>query len=159
MFEFKGEFSETSKQYLVNKLSKGILISILIPSIFFSILIVLFAAICNYWILAIALVAPFISILGAAIIPKTKKEREKTLLAMLPKTVVIQNNHIHVFWQNRTMIKDVDDIKKIIDSNGCYYIIFYIPKESDVICQKNLMTKGNIEQFESFFKNKIVKKD
>ena len=52
-----------------------------------------------------------------------------------------------------------DDIKKIIDYGDFYRLVFKFPKISYVfICQKNLMTKGTIADFEKRFDGIIEKK-
>ena len=47
-------------------------------------------------------------------------------------------------------------IKKVIDYGDYYLIVLpkYLPI-LDVICQKSLLVKGSLEEFETLFQNKI----
>lgn len=54
--------------------------------------------------------------------------------------------------------KPVDSVKKIIDAGDWYYVVFrYGDIGNSWVCQKDLITEGNIEQFEELFEGKIVK--
>ena len=55
-------------------------------------------------------------------------------------------------------IKKLTDINKIIDYGECYFISFKKNFTGSIICQKNLIVKGTLEDFENLFKGKIVRK-
>ena len=85
--------------------------------------------------------------------------REKTLQSMIPKKVSIEEDgYIEAEWEDFSMGKSMSSVKKLIDYGGCYHIVFYFPKEKDIFCQKNLITKGTIDAFERLFEGKIVRK-
>ena len=54
--------------------------------------------------------------------------------------------------------KKISKIKRIEDQGDWYYITFKGDFTENIICQKNLITQGTIEEFEEIFKDKIVRK-
>ena len=59
----------------------------------------------------------------------------------------------------RCDVRNINDIKKIVDYGDWYKIYFYFPHKSNAfICQKDLITQGTIEEFEEMFAGYIVKK-
>lgn len=48
---------------------------------------------------------------------------------------------------------DINNTTEVQDHGEFYYVI---SKEGKILCQKNLITEGTIEQFEDIFKDKIV---
>ena len=53
--------------------------------------------------------------------------------------------------------KPMKKIKKVLDAGDCYYII-YADINNCIVCQKNLIKEGTIEEFETLFEGKIVRK-
>lgn len=53
--------------------------------------------------------------------------------------------------------KPIKKIKKILDEGDCYYVI-YSDLDNCIVCQKNLLIEGTIEEFEKIFQNKIKRK-
>lgn len=73
-------------------------------------------------------------------------------------TVTIDNGKIHkVQLQQPDIIKEVKKIKKVID-NGKYYTVIYSGLSNAIICQKNLLVEGTLEEFEAIFEGKIKRK-
>ena len=59
----------------------------------------------------------------------------------------------------RSETKNLDDIKKVVDMGDFYKIYFYFPHKSNLfVCQKDLIIKGTIEEFEELFSAKIMRK-
>ena len=54
--------------------------------------------------------------------------------------------------------KKISTIKSIEDQGEWYYINFKIDFTENIVCQKNLIEQGTIEEFEEIFKDKIIKK-
>lgn len=52
--------------------------------------------------------------------------------------------------------KPMKKIKKVLDVGDCYYII-YGDISNCIVCQKNLIQEGTIEEFEALFPEKIVR--
>lgn len=88
-------------------------------------------------------------------IPKRKKEH----LAMLPKRIYTDGETIVCVADRYTDSKFVDDVKKVLDHGEYYELCFPFGKLSDkFICQKSLLTRGSINEFERLFKGRIVRK-
>lgn len=81
----------------------------------------------------------------------------------LPITVTISNGIITNSYFDKSHLvsgkKSVLSVKRVIDVGEWYYVIF---KFGDIgnswICQKDLLTKGTLEQFENIFNDRIVRK-
>ena len=58
-----------------------------------------------------------------------------------------------------TSIKSVSEVIKVIDY-GEWYCVFFNSRHvvTDYICQKDLIVKGSIEEFEQVFEGKIIHK-
>lgn len=54
--------------------------------------------------------------------------------------------------------KPIKKIKKVLDYGDCYYVI-YGDMNNSIVCQKDLLTEGTIEEFESLFQGKIIRKE
>lgn len=54
--------------------------------------------------------------------------------------------------------KPMKKIKKVLDVGDCYYII-YGDISNCIVCQKNLIQEGTIEEFETLFQGKIVRQN
>ena len=53
-----------------------------------------------------------------------------------------------------------DKVKKVLDYGEFYYIMVNrFDFNNGVLCQKNLITEGTIEEFETIFKDKLVRKN
>ena len=78
---------------------------------------------------------------------------------MLPKRIYTNDDTIVCVADRYTDSKFIDDVKKVIDHGAYYELCFPFGKLSDnFICQKSLLTKGSISEFERHFKGKIIKK-
>ena len=53
--------------------------------------------------------------------------------------------------------KPIKKIKKVLDDEDCYYVI-YGDMNNSIVCQKDLLTEGSIEEFEALFQGKIIRK-
>ena len=67
-------------------------------------------------------------------------------------SVIIENAN------NKPQKFKVKNIKKIEDYGDWYYIRFKFDITASVVCQKNLIVEGTIEDFEKLFADKIIRK-
>lgn len=87
-------------------------------------------------------------------IPKSKKERK----SLIPKKIVTDNDYIISIADKYSDSRNINDVKLVRDFGEFYEIIFPFGKISEkFICQKNLLVKGTIEEFEALFGDKIVR--
>jgi hypothetical protein len=78
---------------------------------------------------------------------------------MLPKRIYIKDDHIVCIADRYTDSKFISDVNKVIDHGEFYELCFPLGKVSEkFICQKDLLTKGSLREFESIFKKKIERK-
>lgn len=90
-----------------------------------------------------------------AFIPQGKKEHK----ALLPKRVFIQDDCIVSVSDRQTVSQFIGDVKSVVDHGEFYELFFPFGKVSNMfICQKSLLTKGSLGQFERLFKDKLTKK-
>ena len=156
MIEFKGYLTGAAEKGFVRKGRKialigwTIVLMLAAPVILF-ISIVIVRDISFFYIMLASL------FIGTVIIfiPKGKKEH----FSMLPKRIYIRDDHIVCVADQYTESKFVDDVTKVIDHGEYYELCFPFGKiSSKFICQKSLLTKGSIRQFEALFDGKIVRK-
>lgn len=87
-----------------------------------------------------------------------------TINQQLPIKVDIEDDYVNCFFGSselygKSKYSNVEHIKNIVDGGEFYYFYFYYPhKIIGCICQKDLITKGTIEEFEELFEGKIVRK-
>lgn len=155
MIEFSGETSEEVKHYLLKKLSVSsfiIALSISIPFIMGAII----AAVMWHWVIAVTIIWFVFFIALATASPYIN--RSKTLNTAIPKTVSISEEFIESKNEKFHHGRYMTDVKKILDMENWYHIYFYFPhKNVCFICQKNLITKGTIKDFEKIFEGKIIR--
>lgn len=73
--------------------------------------------------------------------------------------IIIDETAIKVMsplW-SKPFYKPLNKIKKVLDEGDCYYII-YSDINNCIICQKNLIIEGSLQDFEKLFENKISRK-
>lgn len=104
---------------------------------------------CGVFILTFLMTFPFIN--------PQKKNLESNLPTRIEITdgIIIKDGN----GESNHAEREICFVKKVVDEGDWYNIIFYFPhKLSCCICQKNLLVKGTIEEFEEFFEGKIVRK-
>ncbi|MBQ2702084.1 MAG: hypothetical protein IJF64_03745 [Clostridia bacterium] len=152
MIEFRGYLHYTARRYLLKKMQK----------------ITTIGAICMFFLLGVPSLLAWIywgiwvffamSLLGTIwMFALTWMVRRDAY----PSRIIIDIKEKKIFGEYRKGAGDrsIDDVKKVIDMGEFYDIIFYFPNQwSNCICQKDLIIKGTIEEFEEFFKDKIVRK-
>lgn len=153
MIVFNGELSENNKKFLNRKMRNVNIISTCILSIILVIPITL-AVVFDDTIWAIAyIIIPALILFSVVPIPKKKWDTIcPTEISINDETVII---HGETFHQER----EISQLKRIIDFGDCYKIEFVFPHKSfSCLCQKNLMVKGTLEEFEKRFADIIVRK-
>ncbi len=161
MIEFKGEFSDECRQYLLEQQHKGmILLSIIIGVLFITPLLLL----SFFW--EYALIG---SIAGMALVvfeifylsSQNTKLHKESFVESLPNGIIIENDTIETFGIGELSYKckNIQDIKEVLDMGKFYAIVFHFPNmDRRFICQKDLLVEGTIEEFEKLFEDKIVRK-
>lgn len=152
-----GEICEKCKYiHLREQALSGFIVSTIIA--LFGITIVLILAYVFHWLEILFFIFPFVFIvIIATAAPFLQKKHSLEFIS--PQKIVIdqKQGYISVIMgkQAHTFKKSLVAIKFVIDRGEWYYLKLRFPKIGGIICQKNLIVKGTIEEFESIFKNKL----
>ena len=111
-----------------------------------------------FWLKDLSFIAVFLSMLVCVMlftfIPKEKKEKHR----LTPKKIIVEEDYVLCVSDKYTETRSINDVKKVIDHGEYYELCFSFGKLSDkFICQKNLITKGTIQEFETLFSGKITR--
>ncbi len=155
MIEFRGYISGAAEKRFHNKardLGQGIL---LVAVLVFLPAIIHLAFITRNWLLLWIYCSLFVVIPLLVRIPKSKKEKR----AITPKRIYTDEDSIVCVADKYVEYRLLRDVKQVRDFGEFYELTFPFGKISDkFICQKNLLTIGTIQEFESLFDGKIIRK-
>lgn len=153
MIEFSGEISGQTLNYILKQERNRGLVAACIVSVLAAISIVVVAVIYDtvYFIgLAFPVIFVVISIFA--------KPGKSTYHLILPQRVYIEEDILVSENEKFSFSRKLDQVENVIDFGEGYYIKFYsayrCPK---FVCQKSLLTKGTIEEFENLFSDKITR--
>lgn len=153
MIVFNGEASDKAKLYYKIKGANALVIGACIFSVIWCVPVLL---ICIYydWIVALFF-APFAFVVIASIVyrfaPTDLNKIQTPVKVEIMPDVMISTGKIFEY------ARYYDDVKKVIDYGEWYHIVFYWPHKCwSYLCQKDLITEGTIEEFEEYFKDKLV---
>ena len=153
MIEFQGELSAECKKYILKREACISLISASIVATVICIAIVV-AIFMIHWIFVIAVPVLIVFVALSAVRPSPKYYSR-----IIPKHITIENDEILSEGEKFCYKRTVTQVKKVLDMDGWYYILFYYPyRNSRFICQKDLLTMGSFNDFEKLFEGKIIKK-
>lgn len=152
MVEFNGYISGVAEKRFYEKsrdLAQNIFmfaVLALLPAIvFWGIRIKCWQLMCGYCSL-------FILIPLLVRIPKSKKAR----LSMTPKRVYVEEDHIVCITDQCSESRLVCNVTKVIDHGEFYELCFPFGQVSEkFICQKSLLSKGTLGEFEALFGDKV----
>ena len=156
MIVFYGEFSEESKKYLLKDNAFINFVAGIMGFLIFSIITLIIAAIFDFWWLAWFLFLYVFVALITCLSPYINKE--KTIQALMPKKISINGKFIYYELSNTTIEKSLKKVRKVIDYGKFYLLKLSFPQIGGYICQKDLLIQGTIEEFETIFEGKIVRK-
>ena len=149
MIEFSGQISGQTLNYILNQERKRGLIAACIVSVLAAIAIVVVAVIYDtVYLIGLAFPVIFVVI---SVIAKPGKSTYHQRVYIEGDMLVSENAEF-------SFSRKLDQVETVIDFGEGYHIIFYsayrCPK---FICQKSLLTKGTIEEFEKLFSDKIIR--
>lgn len=155
MIEFNGHLSGLAEKYFhkkARKFGRNILLTsmlLIFPAI------IGIAIKTKSWDLIFAYCFLFVIIPLMTLIPKGKKEKN----AIIPKKIFTEDGYIVCVADKYTEARLISEAKALRDFGEFYEIVFPFGKISDkFICQKNLIAKGTIREFEALFAGKIQDK-
>ena len=148
-FRFAGELSPESRRYLKKQqFIRGVSFGLIFSGILIACLIAAALTISPFfWAF---LFIPLVLFVMVSIAPLISTENHPTQIEVMDG--VIYTTTVH----GNTISKDVYDVKKVIDTGDCYFILFaLLPKNFSCLCQKDLLVEGTLEDFERLFEGKI----
>lgn len=155
MVEFNGNISNECVKYLLKEYYKGASI------ILFIALLIILPTPLYFAITTGDMVSWIITLIGAICFPSfiLFLPLELKLNKSLTTTYVLVEEDLITYKRKEELYKSTDAVKKVIDCGEWYHIIFkFFDRDPWVICQKNLLSKGSIEEFEKLFEGLVVKK-
>lgn len=155
MIEFDGYITGAAEKHFQKKAGDFAQKTLIVGMVVASPIIILFSQIMQSWLPIAAYGLFFACILLALRIPKSKKERT----AVIPKMVYTEEEYIVCVADTYEEYRNMGDVKEVLDYGDFYELVFPFGKVSNnFICQKELLTKGTLEEFEDLFIGKIVRK-
>lgn len=155
MIEFRGYIAGAAEKHFRKKSQTLVQNSLLIGMVVFLPIIIFIAIRIRYALLLIAYCGMFAIIPLLVRIPQSKKERR----SYTPKKIVIDGKNIVCVADKYTETKRINDVKMVLDFGEFYEVVFPFGKMSEkFICQKDLLIKGSLGEFEKIFKGRIIKK-
>lgn len=162
MFEFKGTISpEVEKHVWKQEILLGVFLLYIGTTLFLPIIVLISIGLkeafeCEMWEVILPYCSLYVIIPLISLIPRSKKDKKQYSIQNVfsdgEYVVAIQGNGEEEY-------KHIADVKSCVDYGEFYQLLFPIGKISySFICQKNLLTKGTLEEFESLFEGKIIRK-
>lgn len=155
MIEFKGALSKETEKFILKEQKRVESIAWIITAFIFGIPIAVFSITVEP-IFAIGLIVPLI-LLFSYYIPYGKSEK----LAMLPEKISIDFEEGTIVFKS-AKVEDfhmLSDIERIEDYGDWYYFRFSAgDKSCKYICQKDLTTEDELDEFRKQFEDLIITK-
>ena len=152
MIDFAGGLSgDAEKCFLTRTVAVELLISLI--GLLFPLPVAVFLAIrMRKWILLGVYLGLMALMMLMVCIPKSKKERK----AITPKRIYIVEEEIICVTERSIEARRICDVKQVRDYGAFYELRCYVgPVSRSFICQKDLLTKGSLKEFEALFVGKI----
>lgn len=152
MIEFNGYISGAAEKRFFKK-SRDLGQNLMLASVLIFLPTVIQSGIrMRSWLLIGLYCSLFVIIPLLARIPKSQTEKK----AILPKRIFTEGESIVCIAEKYAETRLISDAKLVRDFGEFYEIVFPFGKISDkFICQKSLLIKGSLEEFESLFEGKI----
>lgn len=154
MIEFSGDLTGVSKEYALKrnaKITQRFLLLMAVCSLPASYIISV-AFLHNFWIFSLPALF-FVTAIISGIMYKCPTRK-------LPTDVCIEQDKIVINYKFNSQTLDINGVKAVYDYRDFYEII---PKNKFIlavfVCQKDLLTSGTLEEFETLFEGKTVRKN
>ena len=152
--KFNGTISLKCQQWLIKKLIISHVIASLCLTVLCAIVFGTVAALYDVLYLLFLLIP--LLLLVASCLPFVHKEQCSELV---PTDITFINGDIYGEGCSRSIWRSNDQVNAVYDWGEWYSFDFYFPnKNIYLICQKDLLVEGTIEEFEKMFEGKIVRK-
>lgn len=152
MVEFCGEISGECLNFVKKKLKVFYdILAIIVVFVIFIIPTIILSFLYSFLLLIFLVMTPVFILFFSRV--------DIGVSTLLPLKIEISYEAVEMESEMGKRMRPLDDIKKVIDYGDWYVIKFNNPKKDRFfICQKNLLVKGNLEDFERLFNGKIIRK-
>lgn len=159
MIEFRGEYSKACKEFVRRAMSKNnkwanVLLSLFVFGGMAVVSAVCFISIGAPWMIVFSALILIIGVIVLRFVP-TKVD------GILPEKIVFQDkNFYYETERGEGELCSYEDVETVNDWGEWYTFTFCPPQTENIsfICQKDLIVQGTIEEFETLFQGKIVRK-
>ena len=154
MIEFKGYIDGAAKKrwFRINRVM-GVKL-FLVPTLLIVPGFILHGINSQNWLMVGLCVGALCIIPLAPLVPQGKKATQ----AMLPKRIVVDDGFITCTTESSGETRRISNVKKVYDHGEFYELVFPFGKIStNFICQKSLLARGSLADFEKLFKSKLTK--
>ena len=155
MIEFNGYINGKTEKYFFKKNKRLLTTLFLISYALLVFPIAIFALKARNWYVLVWCGVMLIAIVLMQYIPMSKKKKIK----LTPHRIYTDTETITCVSEKVVDTKFIGDEKAVLDYGEFYEIIYPIGNASNgFICQKDLLTQGTLEEFESLFEGKIERR-
>ena len=155
MIEFKGEWSGECRKFVLRSDRNSQLIVCGIISVICTAIIICLAIFIHPMILL------FLLALVAFMIIASLPPSEKTMRKFFPNRIFIDTNEETIVIQGEAFERFhmISAVSEVFDYGEWYDIKFvYSDRDQYFVCQKSLLSRGSLEEFEKIFEEKLVRK-
>lgn len=153
MIVFEGALKKDALKYFCKKFIKLYRVAFLFAGIIMLPFIVMLSEFFDsIWVIFAFVFTFVVTIFGMVPIMYKIKGKDEA-----PKKVYIKGDIICSVFENTTVFKQLEDIKEVHDY-GAFYDVIYTKVFPNFVCQKDLLKKGTLEEFEALFEGKIIDK-
>ena len=153
MIEFNGYISGNAEKQFVKSEFKLIMEFYWYSTAGLYVLSIVYAMRTDFWLIAQIFTCLYVLLPLCIAIVLNKKSRKK----LLTKKVIIHDGLITAITDTQPLTKNISDVKQVNEYADYYKINFSFGNLSNVfICQKDLITKGTLEEFDELFADKLV---
>ena len=153
MIEFCGELSKSCAEYVKKKESRVGTISGIIGSTIFSIPVIFLSVAVN-WVFILCLPV----LIMMAVLCGMPPSKKNYAMIMPSKIVIDEKQDVIISKSSKFHIEQtVSNVTKVADMGDWYHIYFNdkVDRLGRFVCQKDLICKGTIEDFENIFADTI----
>ncbi len=155
MIIFDGYLTGEAKKHFINKMLNN-RSKLLVIALLFTVPIWMFLSIKTHTFIEVMIALLSLIVITPIILKFCISKKGKQLITI--KKVIVNDGIIEAISDNSTISNNISRIKKVCDYGEYYDIVFpSVYFASVYICQKSLLSKGTLEEFETIFSKKIVR--
>lgn len=155
MVEFSGYITGSAEKHYWKKSRRAVTIAMSLAALLVAVPFVVFSISSKNWEMLSIAVLGVVFVYSITFIPIGKKQR----LDFTPSKIFVQDEYLVCVGKKFTESAAIEDVVKLVDYGEFYDLSFPFGKLNDkFVCQKSLLSKGTLEEFEALFEGKIIRK-